>query len=86
MLQVDFANKFIGGIIFSFFVFLVFIFVYCPKKLVLMQHVVGGVLGSGTVQEEIRFVLSPELIVSRLFTSEIEANDVVIMKGFEISS
>jgi len=35
------------------------------------------------VQEEIRFVLNPELIVSRLFTSEIEDNEAVIIKGAE---
>ena len=40
MMQVDFANKRIGG----------------------------GVLGRGSVQEEIRFVICPELIVSRLLT------------------
>lgn len=40
MLQVDFANKRVGG----------------------------GVLGRGSVQEEIRFVICPELIVSRLLT------------------
>ena len=39
-LQVDFANKFVGG----------------------------GVLGDGCVQEEIRFLINPELIVTRLFT------------------
>jgi len=55
LLQVDFANKLIGG----------------------------GVLGSGSVQEEIRFAINPELIVSRLFTSEIEDNEVVFIKGTE---
>jgi len=55
MLQVDFANKSIGG----------------------------GVLRWGCVQEEIRFVLSPELIVSRLFVQELAANEVVIITGSE---
>jgi len=55
MLQVDFANKMIGG----------------------------GVLGSGSVQEEIRFVLNPELILARLFVSILGDNEVVIIKGAE---
>ncbi|KAG8190782.1 hypothetical protein JTE90_005818 [Oedothorax gibbosus] len=55
MLQVDFANKFIGG----------------------------GVLGHGCVQEEIRFVICPELIVSRLFTECLEPSEVLIITGVE---
>lgn len=55
LLQVDFANKFIGG----------------------------GVLGLGCVQEEIRFVLSPELIVSRLFTQFLDKTEALIITGAE---
>eukprot|EP01126_Amoeba_proteus_P037031 TRINITY_DN3793_c0_g4_i5.p1 TRINITY_DN3793_c0_g4~~TRINITY_DN3793_c0_g4_i5.p1 ORF type:complete len:446 (-),score=94.35 TRINITY_DN3793_c0_g4_i5:283-1620(-) len=55
MLQVDFANKIIGG----------------------------GVIGSGCVQEEIRFVINPECIVSRLFTLELKPNEALIIKGSE---
>lgn len=55
MLQVDFANKFIGG----------------------------GVLGWGCVQEEIRFVICPELIVSRLFTECLDATEALLMVGCE---
>ncbi|XP_034239743.1 poly(ADP-ribose) glycohydrolase-like [Thrips palmi] len=55
MLQVDFANKFIGG----------------------------GVLGWGCVQEEIRFVICPELIVSRLFTECLDATEALLMIGCE---
>ena len=55
MLQVDFANAFIGG----------------------------GVLGRGCVQEEIRFLISPELIVSRLFTERLADNECLVMTGFE---
>ena len=40
MLEVDFANAFVGG----------------------------GALSQGCVQEEIRFVICPELIIARLFT------------------
>ncbi len=53
MLQVDFANRFLGG----------------------------GVLGQGCVQEEIRFVTHPELLVSRLFTQSLLDNEAVIVQG-----
>ena len=55
-LQVDFANKMIGG----------------------------GVLGSGCVQEEIRFMISPELLCSLLFTAELKDTECLIIKGNEI--
>ncbi|XP_063814922.1 poly(ADP-ribose) glycohydrolase-like isoform X2 [Pseudophryne corroboree] len=55
MLQVDFANRSVGG----------------------------GVTGSGLVQEEIRFIINPELIVSRLFTEELEPNECLIITGAE---
>ncbi|XP_070783316.1 poly(ADP-ribose) glycohydrolase-like [Enoplosus armatus] len=53
MLQVDFANQFVGG----------------------------GVTGSGLVQEEIRFLINPELIVSRLFTEALGHNECLIITG-----
>ena len=43
----------------------------------------GGVLGSGCVQEEIRFIISPELICSLLFTAEMKDNECIIVKGSE---
>ena len=55
MLQVDFANKYIGG----------------------------GVLGWGCVQEEIRFVICPELIVSRLFTECLDSTEALLIVGCE---
>ncbi|XP_062286812.1 poly(ADP-ribose) glycohydrolase isoform X2 [Scomber scombrus] len=55
MLQVDFANRFVGG----------------------------GVTGHGLVQEEIRFLINPELIVSRLFTEALEYNECLIITGTE---
>ncbi|XP_028983377.1 poly(ADP-ribose) glycohydrolase [Betta splendens] len=55
MLQVDFANMFVGG----------------------------GVTGHGLVQEEIRFLINPELIVSRLFTEALEYNECLIITGTE---
>ncbi|KAG0287170.1 hypothetical protein BGZ98_004780, partial [Dissophora globulifera] len=54
-LQLDFANKIIGG----------------------------GVLGNGAVQEEIRFAICPELIVSRLFTQNLQDNEALLIKGAE---
>jgi len=53
VLEVDFANKMIGG----------------------------GILGSGSVQEEIRMAISPEMIVARLFTAPLEDNEVLFIKG-----
>lgn len=54
-LQVDFANKYLGG----------------------------GVLGQGCVQEEIRFVICPELLCSRLFTEYLADNECMVIMGFE---
>lgn len=55
MLQVDFANRMVGG----------------------------GVTGLGLVQEEIRFLINPELIISRLFTEVLEHNECLIITGTE---
>ena len=55
MLQVDFANRCVGG----------------------------GVLGNGCVQEEIRFIVCPELIVARLFTEHLDNNECLIITGCE---
>jgi poly(ADP-ribose) glycohydrolase len=54
-LQVDFANKFVGG----------------------------GVLGGGSVQEEIRFVVNPELIVAKLFSECLDDGEALIITGTE---
>ena len=53
LLQIDFANRFIGG----------------------------GVLGWGCVQEEIRFIICPELIVACLFTEVMEKNEALSITG-----
>lgn len=55
LLQVDFANKFVGG----------------------------GVLNYGCVQEEIRFMINPELICSRLFTEVLGSNECLTIVGCE---
>ncbi|XP_051269085.1 poly(ADP-ribose) glycohydrolase [Dicentrarchus labrax] len=41
----------------------------------------GGILGDGLVQEEILFLINPELIVSRLFTEKLSDNECLIITG-----
>nr|XP_015196510.1 PREDICTED: poly(ADP-ribose) glycohydrolase-like isoform X2 [Lepisosteus oculatus] len=41
----------------------------------------GGVLGNGLVQEEIRFLINPELIVARLFTEKLGDRDCLRITG-----
>lgn len=48
------------------------------------RFVGGGVTGHGLVQEEIRFIINPELIVSRLFTEALEHNECLIITGMQI--
>ncbi|XP_050561672.1 poly(ADP-ribose) glycohydrolase isoform X1 [Spodoptera frugiperda] len=55
LIQIDFANKFLGG----------------------------GVLGHGCVQEEIRFVICPELMISMLFTEVMRPNEALMIIGAE---
>ena len=50
------------------------------------KYIGGGVIGSGCVQEEIRFLICPELILSRLFVEELDANEVVVITGTEMFS
>ncbi|CAL1528687.1 unnamed protein product [Lymnaea stagnalis] len=47
------------------------------------KYVGGGALGQGLVQEEIRFMICPEMIVARLFTECLTENEVLIMTGCE---
>lgn len=54
-LQVDFANRYLGG----------------------------GVLGWGCVQEEIRFVINPEMIVGMLFCESMNSMEAIVMTGCE---
>ncbi|XP_029166400.1 poly(ADP-ribose) glycohydrolase-like isoform X2 [Nylanderia fulva] len=55
LLQVDFANKYVGG----------------------------GVLSLGCVQEEIRFVICPELMITMLVTEELDDTEALIVSGIE---
>ncbi|KAM3600639.1 uncharacterized protein V6R79_026441 [Siganus canaliculatus] len=41
----------------------------------------GGVLGSSLVQEDVLFLINPELILSRLFTEKLEDNECLVIKG-----
>ena len=45
------------------------------------KYIGGGALSSGLVQEEIRFLICPELIVSRLFTEVLDNHECLIMTG-----
>ena len=47
------------------------------------RHLGGGVLGNGSVQEEIRFSICPELISSMLFMECMDENEAIIIQGFE---
>lgn len=49
--------------------------------LLLYRFVGGGVLRLGAVQEEIRFVICPELIVARLFTECLDDTEALIVIG-----
>lgn len=55
LLQVDFANKYLGG----------------------------GVLGRGCVQEEIRFVICPELMVTKLVVEVLQPSEAVFVAGVQ---
>jgi poly(ADP-ribose) glycohydrolase len=41
----------------------------------------GGVLGRGCVQEEIRFLVNADCIVSRLFCEELDDNECILIRG-----
>lgn len=40
-------------------------------------------IGKGCVQEEIRFITCPELIVARLFVEELADNEALVVQGVE---
>ena len=47
------------------------------------KYVGGGTLGRGCVQEEILFMLCPELIVSRLLTEVLGDNETLVVTGHQ---
>lgn len=51
----------------------------------LTRLVGGGVLARGCVQEEIRFVICPELIAARLFTEVLDSTEALLVVGEEYS-
>ena len=51
------------------------------KLVLISKFLSGGVLGHGCVQEEIRFLICPEMMVSRLFTEVLDKNECLIMRG-----
>lgn len=73
------------------FIFFVWDLVICVSMYVYVQVdfanslIGGGVLGSGLLQEEILFVINPELIVARLFTEKLEDNECLIITGLFIN-
>ncbi|XP_077099762.1 poly(ADP-ribose) glycohydrolase [Siphateles boraxobius] len=50
------------------------------------KYIGGGVLKSGLVQEEIFFLMSPELIVARLFTEKLADNECLKITGPQMYS
>ncbi len=44
-------------------------------------YIGGGVLSKGCVQEEIKFLMNPECIISRLFTERLNVNESVFIYG-----
>lgn len=62
------------------------LFLICAQVDFANKYVGGGVLGSGCVQEEIRFLICPELIVCRLFVEVLDANEVLLVTGAEAYS
>lgn len=47
------------------------------------KYLGGGVLNHGCVQEEIRFIICPELLVSMLFCEVMDENEAIVIKGCE---
>ena len=47
------------------------------------RYIGGGTLGRGRVQEEIRFMVCPELLVSLLFMEAMQENEAIHISGFE---
>ncbi|KAI3854827.1 hypothetical protein MKX03_004220 [Papaver bracteatum] len=50
-----------------------------------LEYVGGGSLGRGCIQEEIRFMINPELIVGMLFLPRMDANEAIEIVGERFS-
>ncbi|MCP4120006.1 MAG: hypothetical protein GY737_32345 [Desulfobacteraceae bacterium] len=55
--------------------------IFCFQMDFANKYLGGGVLGHGLVQEEIRFLICPELIVSCLLTEELDPNEALFITG-----
>ena len=71
VLQVDFANRYIVSRLNGFVVTM------------LLSRQGGGVLSSGCVQEEIRFAICPEMLVSLLLCEAMEPDECIYLIGCE---
>lgn len=49
-----------------------------------LRFIGGGVLNTGCVQEEIRFVICPELLVTCLFSEVMEGNEALVITGINL--
>lgn len=54
---------------------LVGIYVFSPR------FIGGGVLNYGSVQEEIRFLICPELLLSQLFSQQMLSTEAIVITG-----
>ncbi|KAJ3057025.1 hypothetical protein HK097_001509 [Rhizophlyctis rosea] len=71
MVQVDFANKMIGGGVLG----------HVSRSEYIGKTCNSIAASQGAVQEEIRFIINPELIVTRLFVEELDDNESLSMIG-----
>lgn len=46
-----------------------------------LRFIGGGVLNYGSVQEEIRFLVCPELLLSQLFSQQMLSTEAIIITG-----
>jgi len=76
--QVDFANKKIGGGVLGWVCrhFFSSASCFCGSKTI-------PIALQGSVQEEIRFLICPELIVSRLFVEQLFPTEAIVITGVE---
>jgi len=51
------------------------------KIILFYRFIGGGVLGYGSVQEEIRFLICPELLPSQLFSEKMLHTEAIIITG-----
>lgn len=54
---------------------------HCFNVTSFSRYIGGGVLGWGCVQEEIRFIICPELIAACLLTEVLEKNEAIVITG-----